>query len=415
MSSEEPIQKTSKEEVLRLLDSEIHLLFEQGKKDDWNSLGVMGALGTVTLTLFNVVESNTIGWENTLTFLLILWLIVYSIVIGTEALRQRASFTEARLTLRSKKKRYDYVEIFNKPSGYAAFPLLVGLIWLAFTLSSGVPLYIRILAASTLTLLLGLFIVLYYLTRSSGLLSRSPKIHWAAIVFMLILAIAYTWSAYGYIGHLVSPTIYEFEVAGLIVIGMLLAGKLDRPSNTLSSQTLIRIRRQLVINEIAVGDALKQTEVILFGMAAGDVLRLEVEQLLDKADAVRRWVKDQEYILNEMLDCIRKAPRPIDLSSRNKIKELMGFYEKASNTYRKRRDLYERSMERLLKRLTSFALEAHSSETQCVFEAIKQTSMELSTNSELLKEKIREIENLLSQENIRINWTSQTLLPDFEH
>jgi hypothetical protein len=69
----EPEQPISRGQLIHLLDSEIHLISEQKKKEGWTSLAVVGALGT----LFNSVTSDTIVWTNSLTFFLIIQLVFF--------------------------------------------------------------------------------------------------------------------------------------------------------------------------------------------------------------------------------------------------------------------------------------------------------------------------------------------------
>ncbi len=383
------ITSVSRSELLSLLDSEIHLISEQKNREGWTSAAVLGALGTLAWLLWESLTKEIIGWENSLTLLLIFFLanIAYYIV------KEAPSRTRQRLSL----KRYRHVDPFLVSTSLLNIPINLIWIWLAVHLSEQVPIFAILWTVFfvAIAILSGGAVLIFNYLRIPISVSYEPN--WKKTIGWYLAAFACAYSAYSYSKHLVNFSLYDLKIAVLIFTGLVLLGKLDSFKNSLPYQAFIAIRRQLVLGQVDTEAASRQTDIALAGMQASDVLRFEVEEFLSGLSAIYEYRKKQNDILDGVLANLRKLKKPIPdkiLDDVNKqIEECWKYHKLCSEG----QEPLEKGLGRLLlqERLLTFVSKEEKERAKTLWDMLNKSIEDVAKQKDLCEIKIKEYKNLL--------------------
>lgn len=389
IESKQPI---SREELHHLLDSEIDLISEQKNREGWTSWAVLGGLGTLGWLLWESLTKDTITWENSFTLLLIINIayIAYACVKEAAGLtRQVPPF-----------KRFRYIDPYFVSMGLTGIPTFLLLIWLAIVLSEGVPLPAVIWTVFTLaiyTLALVAYLILKYLRIPLPTFSE-PKMR--NTVVWSFVGFACMYSIYGYIHHLVSPTLYDLKVAVLLFAGLTLLGKLNPLKEAASSQAFINIRPQLILGQLDVETARRQTDITIAGMEASDVLRSEVEEFLATFAVVKKWREEQHEILDQVLDDLRRAEKPIPIKTLDSAKKRFDACEKYDKLCSDNLTPIKKKIDRLdkMEHWVSFGSTEQMAAANSIWDMIQKGIDDLGKARELRDEKTDAITGLMRTE-----------------
>jgi hypothetical protein len=278
-------QETSRSQLLSLLDSEIERIQTQDREPGWTKWALLGGLGTDLWLISNELEHGSIDWQKSAIFFL--WLFLAKEFLahlnGLLAFRSNNKSGPRFFLFKAYGQQLRRLAIF-----YAfmyALPLFL-LIHVAFPLSTHSIWFLRIyLIFFAFVSCLAIPLSFLRLPFSVGPERRSVRVT-LLILFLLITVplselssyIINTWSTF------TQPTlrVSTLFLIGLYLIQLLLRGQTGTPL----LNTLIELRRSLVLGQIDYQSAFKQAEVAFSGLRVSDVLQDEVNIMLSHMNEI---------------------------------------------------------------------------------------------------------------------------------
>lgn len=383
------IISVSRSELLSLLDSEIHLISEQENREGWTSGALLGALGTLAWLLWESLTKETIGWENSLTLLLILFIarIAYSFV------KEGAGLTRHRLS----SKKYRHVDPYLASTSLLSIPINLAWIWLAVHLSEQVPIFAIVWTVFVVAILflIGVAVLIFNYLRIPLSASYEPNLKITIGWYLSAFACAY--SAYGYSKHLVNFSLYDLKIAVLIFAGLVLLEKLNSLKYSIPYQVFISIRRQLVLGQLDTEAASRQTDIALLGMQASDVFRFEVEEFLSGLSAIYEYRQKQNDILDGVLDNLRKLKKPIPVKILDDVNKQIEECKKYHKLCSDRQEPLRKGLERLFRQesLLTFVSKEEKERAKTLWDMVNKSIEDVVKQKDLCEIKIQEYKKFL--------------------
>jgi hypothetical protein len=387
-----PDSSIARSELLQLLDSEIALIVEERNREGWTSWAVLGGLGTLSWLLWESLIKDPFVWENVLSIYLGLSLLYFSFVFAKQGIVNPSE--------KAPRQRFRYIDLYLFSTSIVGLPFAAVLIWLALRLSAKVPLWIEIWTVLLLTLyicILVLIICLSYLRIPVPAFAR-PNIR-VSLVWCGV-ALSFVASAYFYAGHLNNPTLYDAKVAGLLFATGDLIGRLNRTKDAASLRSFVNIRRQMVIGELDMVEARRQTDMVLTGMRASDVVRSDIEDHLEGVALLNDYLREEQEILDDLLDRLSKVEKPIPDGIKAPARNLLRVCGEYKELFQKKVELDMVKLEKLKKRAHWFSGNSlDREETQRNWEMALQVVVDMAKKRGEINEKYGKVEEILREQS----------------
>lgn len=385
--SSKPKHDISREELLHLLDSEIELISKQKQKEGWTTWAILGGLSTLGWFLWESLIKEIIQWENSITLILIFYLIEMTAGCVIEGAGLRSP--------QHPSKRYRHIDRFALSRSLLNIPIFLALIWFAFQLQEGVSLFAKTIAVFILAVvLLTMFAqpVFYYLQIPRSEFTAHPT---ATTISLYVIGGLCIYSAFSYWNHLANLSLYDTKVAAIIFAALFLLEKLNPLEGLSVFNSFVNIRRQLILGVIDVASAHKQVSVTIFGMEAGDIFQFELNHLRSKIASLNITAKDEQDILDEVIN-ILTAVTHIDINTEYRARRLLETHDRYRRRYEKKRHSALRNFDRVHKRLNQFFFEADRKDLDNVLDTLQSTIHNFMEHARVRNDKLQRIETLLS-------------------
>jgi hypothetical protein len=270
-----------REELLHLLDSEIHHDLEQRKRHGWTKWALIGALAAIIWLLLDKVEASSFGWTNALVLLL-----VFSVIHSAGSY-----FWHFFWGSKTKEHsfRYRYIERANRGIFFLATVYMVSLIHIAIRYSAGIPLHQKIAVVTFLILmavgcLAGL--VISYLRIPVAVSSGLPEGLLGRITGIIIggFLLVVMFSTTGYLANIFSGpegvSVEDWRVGILLFAITYIFTLFPATHDTELILSLAQLRRGIVFGTMELNTAIKQAEIVIAGMHVADVVQDELRPIL---------------------------------------------------------------------------------------------------------------------------------------
>jgi hypothetical protein len=324
MSSNEIAQQ--RQDILRALDLEIEEIQRSKERPGWTTWAIMGALATSIWLIFEIIEKKEFNWQTGL-------FVFFLVSVFLDQLLLINFYSKVSAT-RKKVGRFILSSEVSSARNilFAYIFRILFLLYLGFIFSNW-------LSALTLTLfyigygffLVTLFVILVLsfakvpIELNSTQTTR-PKIFLlllcAGVIFLIV---GFSNSFYDYYSYI---NMTEFRFAGLlwIIIFLILKLNTDIPKPILFD-TLIELRRDLLLEKIDISSASKQFDIALSGLEISDLLQDEIREILHTYDKISKEYKIAADNLALIQETLAKASKPLQKEDCNLIKPVLGTVE----------------------------------------------------------------------------------------
>ena len=299
--SEIPKNEVKRDELLRLLDAEISHIRAEQTRGGWSLWGVLAALCGSQWALFEVANGKTVHWTN-------VGQVALGLTLAVDLLLMILTSLGATKKRRAARRRYQFVSGLNDKRPvclYSAIRCSI-LALLTLKLSSGVGLIPEMIVIGFYTVIGIVAVFTLYITYLTIPVDREPKtdpklqgIATAAFSGVLLWPIIAYLKSGLFVSGSVSPP--DAQAGGLIVTGIFLlqmAAYVIPKAPLLES--LLQVRRDLVLQNIDGAVAIRKLDVILFGLNTEDVAQERLADLLEHIQDL----ESQQKEVKESLDLV---------------------------------------------------------------------------------------------------------------
>jgi hypothetical protein len=313
--------------LIELLNNEIDLVVQGQQRPGWTVWAVLASLGTLFWLLINQIEGASGKLEAVPRLFT-----SFSLLFGSlELLFFSLGPTPFKNLIRAKLQSY-FDE--DRPSLMFEFTRRLLLLFLILAYSKFIPTQWVILSV---TYLVAPFFFTIATLRLSFL--RLPRVvysnfaEWGFSILLVVVSIGLFISSF----DLYSETLNEVEFIGLadyrislllLAIGFLIHRLISQTKEPPLVLTLVDLRRELVLGNIALEEAVFRADIVLAGMRVASILQLDVQKMLklfEEFDALAIEMTKRYQTVSELLPGNLAAATPEELG--NALKAMEGSSE----------------------------------------------------------------------------------------
>lgn len=287
-----------RDEIIHFLDAEILSVRADIQRPGWTKWAIWGSLGTLTWILLEQLE-NPKHSPNIIFFLVIAGAFLFDMINGYY------TFTENSRKDNLRPNRFSDFSSHRNWRAMSALEIVkhLALLYLTNQISPILPLGLIICSYLLNLFFLFVYVMSFFLTffhLTVG--SHSTEPGWKFnLTFCLLFFSGVFFIGQTGLKFISSPTLLvDLRIAGLVLILMQLAivlARLDKDSPTL--QSLVEIRRDLILNQISEETASNQIEELLLGQQSARVIQQKTEHILHESEKIEKHLqKITEHLEN---------------------------------------------------------------------------------------------------------------------
>lgn len=313
--------------LLSAIDFEISRIDSDVSRAGWNFWILLGSIATLGWLLLEELGKGAQTWDYSLLVFMILTL-VFDLIANLNTLiypsnRNRGvnRFFVANVIFGH--SRHEYIFILFRNS----------ILW-------GVVYYLRytIFLYQLLLIYYAVFSILVLIMFSASFVdaplrpsnNERPKVVGGSILVLIISAVV-IFIAKDILSGKVAISVSEYKIGALVFgISYLASNMLLINKNTYQRTALTNIRRDFLLENLNFDQAKKQTEILLLGMQADDVLQKEIELILDLQNQINKNFSEIDYEYTELMKSIN--PKKIAKMSHD---EVSSFLELTDTMFKK--------------------------------------------------------------------------------